>query len=916
VTFLFTDIEGSTHRWEAQPAAMAVAVARHEALLQQAIAAHSGYVFKTIGDSFCATFATAADALAAALAAQQALAAEAWDPGLGGIRVRMGLHSGAAEERDGDYFGPPVNRVARLLAVAHGGQILLSQIAYDLARDTLPPGLQVRDLGEHRLRDLARAEHIYQLISPDLPAAFPALKTVDNHPNNLPPQPSPLIGRTAEIAAIRATLQRSEVRLLILTGPGGTGKTRLSLQIAADSLDEFPDGVFFVPCAPLTDPALVSTTIAEILRIRQEANQAPGEALTDYLRDKEMLLLLDNFEQVTAGAPQITTLLAATRRLKVLITSRIRLQISQEYDYPVPPLACPDPHHLPPLAELAAVAAVRLFVERAQAVQPDFALTQDNAAVVAAICARLDGLPLALELAAARIRLLPPQALLTRLSSRLKLLTGGARDLPTRQQTLRGAIAWSYDLLAADERALFRRLAVFPGGCTLEAAAAVCNATGDLALDLLDGVQTLADNSLLRQDATAGEPRFTMLETIREYGLEQLAASGEEETICRQQMQFFLALVERAEPELGRPQQETWLARLDRELDNLRATFDWALQQGEAETACRLSVGLGQFWRLREHVSEGHHWLETTLALSQNASAALPARLRAKVLNWTGSVATIDGAFDRAVDLLEQSVTLYREVGDQLGIAEALNNLVWALGHQGYYTRAIAYGVESVTLYRTVGQKRDLVHGLYNLGCLTIWSDDPAQAAGLLEESRVLARELGDSMRMAQILNALGDVARMQGDLAQAVAYYEESLALFRAQGKELWTSMVLHNLGQVALRQGDLAQASRCFAAGLARDPKLGDITEMFSCVAGLGEVAAGQGQMGRAARLLGAAEALFAARGVKLGAKERVPFDQALARARAQLDAAAWAAAWAAGAALTLEQAIAYATAGRETA
>jgi predicted ATPase/class 3 adenylate cyclase len=551
VTFLYTDIEGSTRLWQEQLHAMPGALARHDALIREAVEGEGGVIFRRMGDAVCAAFSVPAAALTAASAAQQALAAEPWEEGCA-LRVRMAVHTGQAEVQEGDYVGHTLNRVARLLSAGHGGQILLSAETVDLAGGALLAGSELLDLGEHRLKDLARPEQIYQLTIPGLPQIFPALVTAGGQATNLPVESTPFIGREHELEAITQLLADPGVRLLTLIGPGGTGKTRLALAAAAARLPFQRDGVFAGFLAPLADAALVPSAIAEALGVKEEGGRDLTDVLSEYLSEKRILLVLDNYEHVLGGSGVVGALLAQCPRLQVLVTSRIPLHLTGEREYGVPPLSLPDLASLPDVGTLTRYDALVFFVDRARAVKADFALTDENAASVVAICRKLDGLPLAIELAAARVKLFPPKSLLPRLEHRLQLLTGGAKDRPTRQQTLRGAIDWSYSLLTDEEKALFARLSVFAGGCNLEATEAVCNSEGEL--DVLEGLTSLVDKSFVRQEGEE-ESRFSMLETMREYAEESLEERGEGDTIRAAHASFLLRMVQEAAPELTGPRQ-------------------------------------------------------------------------------------------------------------------------------------------------------------------------------------------------------------------------------------------------------------------------------------------------------------------------------------------------------------------------
>ena len=864
VTFLFTDIEGSTRLWHGHPDTMPDAYARHDAILREVVAAHGGAVFKTIGDAFQIAFATPIEALLATTDAQLALQAERW-PLPEQLKVRMALHTGAVDpDSGGDYRSPVLNRLGRLLGAAHGAQVLVSQATMELTRDHLPSGMHLRDLGEQRLKDLFRPERVYQVEASGLLSEFPPLRTLDARPNNLPLQPTPFIGREQVVTEARTVLAQPEVRLLTLTGPGGMGKTRLGLQLAADLLDQFADGVYVVELAALTDPGLVPTAIGTVLGVEDEGGKMLRERLQEFLREKQLLLVLDNFEQIVDAAPVVAKLLAGCRDLKVLVTSRIRLGLRGERDFDVPSLALPDPQRLPSIDQMTQYDAVRLFVERAVEAKSNFEVTNANAPAVAEICVRLDGLPLAIELAAARVRMLPPQAMLARLKSRLPLLTGGARDLPERHQTLRGAIAWSHELLAADEQALFRRLAVFAGGCTLDAVAAV--AAGDeLDFDIFDGLERLVDHSLLRQteDAT-GEPRFGMLETIREYGLEQLENTAEADEAHQRHAGFFQEMVEAAEPSFaGGPEHGAWLDRLETEHDNLRAALRWTLEH-EPETALRIAGGLGQFWQMRGYLSEGRAWVDAALAKSGEVQSAF----RASVLLAAGHIALWQADSAVAMARLEEALVLARVLGETEYVVRALNGL----------------------------------------GAIANRDGDTARAAALFEECLPLAREIDSPFFVGAASCNLGIVAAQQGDLDRATRLLEEALALAHAEGDQYGESLNLINLGQVALARYEWKEASELLREGTAKAVAMdSDEGLIADGVASMGVAAGLAGQPAVAARLFGAAEAMVEAIGSYLDPVLPTQFEQTISVAKEALGDAAYAAARETGQVLSREEAVA---------
>jgi predicted ATPase/class 3 adenylate cyclase len=905
VTFLFTDIEGSTRMWQQDAPAMQLALSRHDRILRDVIEEHGGYVFKTAGDAFCAAFPTAPEALEAALFAQLALLEEEWSVE-GDVRVRMALHTGVAEERNADYFGPSVNRVARLLSAGHGGQVLLSAATHEMVRDQLPAGVSLLDLGERQLKDLFRPERVFQLIAPGLPSEFPPLKTLEGRPNNLPLQPTPLVGREREVAEIADRVRSEEARLLTLTGPGGTGKTRLALQAAADLLDEFSDGAFFVALAPITDPELAASAIAGPLGVKESGDQPLEVSLKAYLRDKHLLLVLDNFEQVLEGAPLVGDLLGACPKLKVLATSRIPLRLYGEQEYPVSPLALPDPRVLPPLEVLTQYEAVRLFVERARAIEPHFEVTNESAPAVAEICARLDGLPLAIELAASRVRILPPQKMLQRLGNRLKLLKGGARDLPTRQQTLSGTIDWSHDLLDEGEKALFGRLSVFAGGRTLEAIEEICDPEGDLEVDPLDGVESLLEKSLLRQvEGPNGEPRFVMLETVHEYAREKLEESGEAEDVKRAHAEYFLALAEEADVELKGPDQLEWLDRLEAEHDNMRTALGWALESGETELALRLAGSLWWFWLVRGHLSEGRRWLEEALAKDGRAAISV----HAKALTGAGRLASEQGDLERATALLEESVRLFRGLGDEGGLADAVDNLGIAAAYQGNLEQATTFFEESLSLFRKAGDRWGVAEALNNLGATAVHLNGPDRVVPLHEEALRLRRELGDKRGIMMSHGNLGVAASEEYDYECAKAHHEETLRMARELKDRYFIASALGNLGEDAYNQDDLERAESLLAESLVLSHELGDMRLIHGVLGNLASIAGSRGNAARAVRLFGAAKAILEGTGMHLADLENPSFGEHLRAARSQMNEEAWKKAWEEGRAMTVEETVSYA-------
>jgi predicted ATPase/class 3 adenylate cyclase len=811
VTFLFTDVEASTKLLQELGAdRYARALAEHRRILRKTFSAHGGAEVDTQGDAFFVAFPTAQEAVRSAAEAMAELAS-------GPIRVRIGVHTGTPSLAEDGYVGVDVHRAARIAAAGHGGQVLISASTAALLGND-----DVRDLGEHRLKDLAHPQRLYQLVIPGLETEFPSLKTLGNRPTNLPALPTPLIGREHDLAQTADLLRGDETRLLTLTGAAGTGKTRLSLQLAADLLEEFPEGVFLVELAAISDPSLVISTIAQTLAVRERPSDAIEKTLSEYLHERRLLLLLDNFERLIAGAPSIAALLATSPHLKLLITSRAPLRLAGEQEYAVQPLTLPDPENLPELAALSQYEAVALFVERARAVRADFEMTSRNARAVAEICVRLDGLPLAIELAAARIRALTPHALLRRLDQRLELLTGGPREAPGRQQTMRRAISWSYALLSRRDQRLLSRLSVFVGGCDLEAAEAVCDFDGRVG-PVLEGISSLIENSLLvAQDDPPGEPRYSMLETIREYASDKLSASSETDTLRRRHAEYFSRLGARWERTLhyfapASPGERTMTRQMvplaetyepAPDLDNVRAALRWSIEAANSEFALRLAAWSGGLFFFL-NPAEGRRWLDEALALSPPTCP----QFRAEALRVAGALANETGDYGAAADYLKLSLAQWKLVDDPTATARTMVGLAQTARARtpGELDGPRALLEQALEIYESVSDVEGTCSALHNLGRLERHAGNNAKAKRWLDRALSLAE---DEWRAAAILHSLADVALNDHKLERAEKLFRDSLVAMRNSYEERDIAYNLAGLSAVAAAQKCVTRAGRLVGA------------------------------------------------------------------------------------------------------
>ncbi len=889
VTFLFTDIEGSTKLWEQNPEAMRTALARHDAILRQAVETSGGQIIKTTGDGVHAGFSTVLDAVSAAVSAQRQLQALLGELQL---KVRMGVSTGESELREGDYFGTAVNRAARLMSVAHGGQILISSAAMELVRDQLRDGIALRDLGERRLKDLSRPEHIYQLCHPSLPDEFPALTTLDSFPNNLPIQLTSFIGREVEIAEIQGLLNTS--RLVTLTGSGGTGKTRLSQEVGAQLLADFPHGVWLVELAPLSDPAQVIPALAQVFGLQEVASNPLANLVTDHLRAKKLLLLLDNCEHLIETCALLADqLLHQCAGLKILASSREGLGIAGEAAYRIPSLASEE--------------AKRLFVERAQAANARFSETEANASSIAHICRRLDGIPLAIELAAARARLLSPDQIAARLDDRFRLLIGGSRTALPRQQTLRAMIDWSYDLLPEEERRLLRMASVFAGGWTLEALEAVAGGANTLEL-----LEQLVNKSLVVTEELGSTMRYALLETIRQYVREKLLDSGVEEVkqVRLRHLDFYVRLTEASIPRLTGPEMIECLDELELEQDNLRAAVDWATEN-DPLSALRFAELLPSFWGRRLSATEGYTWVRTALARAEasihlEGEAARPyLEARAMALLGEAAMAFQLGDNGSARTAVVASINLSRQLNNLETLAYALALGSTICGFIGDIPTARAWSQESIALSRRHGFAYTLATVTGVDAFLAVMTGQPVPP-GIGEEVLRVARNSGNPWTLGMAFTNVGRMEMMAGRWAEASLLLEESALLFHKIRDKSMANSTRSEIGHLYRRQGRYADAAAVYSETIRTFQELNQQSAIAHELECFGCMAVAQSQPERAARLLGAAEALRQRLKTDMTPLERREYEGTVTSLRKQMEPAEMAKVWAEGRALTMEEAI----------
>jgi predicted ATPase/class 3 adenylate cyclase len=824
VTFLFTDIEGSTRLLDRLRGDYATLLADQRRILRQAFANWQGREVDTQGDAFFVAFSRATQAVCAAVEAQRGLAEHAW-PGGAEVRVRMGIHTGEPSNAEEGYVGMDVHRAARIAHVGHGGQVLLSETTAALVRDDLPDGVSLCDLGRHLLKDIHRPERIFQITAPGLQENFPALNSLDHSLDKLPLPLTRLIGRVRELEALKRLID--EHRLVTLTGPGGSGKTHLSLVAARKLSANFKDGVYFIPLEALSDVNFVTANVARTLGLREQQDEDALLTLKKHLQRKQCLLILDNFEHILPAVSVLAELLENCPKIKLLTTSREALRLSGEQLLPIPPMSLPSPHQIQEVDKLIQFEAVKLFVERAQAVQPDFEITVENATSIAELCILLDGLPLAIELAAARVRMLSPQAMLSIMREKnrtasLRLLTHGSREKQARQRTLRATIDWSYQLLDEKEKLFFRRLAVFVGGFNLMAAENLWGSeseydpeTPGLTVDVLDGIETLVDKNLIRPDFEIGrEPRYSMLKTIQEYGLELLENHQETEVLSEKHALYYHSLARNAESYLETDEQVAWFDRLEADHGNLMAALRWASEHENAKIGFEIALPLVIFWFVRGYFREGRKILDNLLLIQDDNC---PPMLRAKALDKAGFLARYQQDYDRAFTLIQESLTIRRKYQDQQGEADALASLGFIMLWQGDYTQSEKYYQTSFDIYDRLNNQQGMADTLVHLSMGNYHQGNYVSAQEKIEKCLDIWENLGDQQGVAYVLPKLGNIYLQKGDLSNAQKTLTRALTLSHDIGFQIGIATSLEGLARLATIAGNHSYALQLLGAAKA---------------------------------------------------------------------------------------------------
>jgi predicted ATPase/class 3 adenylate cyclase len=880
VTLVFTDIEGSTGLLQALGDRYPEVLADHHRLIRETFARHGAVERGSAGDGLYFVFPAALAAVQAAIEAQLAIAGRTWPDGIA-IRDRVGLHTGEPWNAAEGYVGLDVHRAARICAAGHGGQVLISQTTHGLVADRLPPNVSLIDLGSHRLRSLDTPQHLYQVSGPGLTRDFPAPRTTEAPRNNLKLEVTSFIGRERELALATRILEQSS--LLTLTGPGGVGKTRVGLRLARTVLDRFEDGAWVVECGTFTEPDFVLPSVASTIGLTEPVGRSLLSAIVDHLKGTHLLLVLDDCDPVLTECAELAdAVVRSCQGVRIVATSREALGIPGETILPIASLTTPEVGARIVARELGAVDACRLFVERAQAVQPAFALTEQNARSVAQLCRRLDGIPLAIELAAARVRTLPVEQIAARLDDRFRLLTGGSRASVARHQTLRATIDWSYDLLTEPERAVLRRLSVFVGGATVEAAEFVCTGDPVESIEILDALSRLVEKSLVFTDPASTEARFRLLETVREYARERLVEAAEGDRTLRRHRDWYLALVDEASAAFFHgPEPVEWLRRLDQEHDDLRAVLEWCLDQpGEARSGLRLAAGLWRYWEIRGHLKEGRGWLERMV----EGVGGEVSPLRANALTGAGNMAFMQGDFKAASTLHEASLALHRQMGDPRSVAYAANNLANTVLQLGDHARARTLYEEGLALTRDLGDRRGVVFGSINLAEVATREGDHAAAQAMHEDILATIRELGDSWMEAFALGAFARARSRAGNRDAARSLHIEALAILEEVGDRRGVARTLTHLAELALTDGDTPRARGLFRHSLAIRQELGDMPGLASALENLADAFVTDDPEA-AARVHGAAESLRGAIRVMVPPQAAATHDQNLANLEGRL-------------------------------